>query len=69
MNIKMKLIKMIYMLTYIRAIFQLFKYTLAHLIGTKEVANEVVYFVEDDYLHKNEAITEMLFLMKKYHLN
>jgi hypothetical protein len=32
---------------------------------TKEVANDLVYFVEDDYLHKNEAITEMLFAYEK----
>jgi hypothetical protein len=31
----------------------------------KEVANDLVYFVEDDYLHKNEAITEMLFAYEK----
>jgi hypothetical protein len=32
---------------------------------TKELANDLVYFVEDDYLHKNEAITEMLFTYEK----
>ena len=32
---------------------------------TKEVANDLVYFVEDDYLHKSEAITEMLFTYEK----
>ena len=32
---------------------------------TKEVANDLVYFLEDDYLHKNEAITEMLFAYEK----
>ena len=32
---------------------------------TKEIANDLVYFVEDDYLHKDEAITEMLFAYEK----
>ena len=32
---------------------------------TKEIANDLVYFVEDDYLHKIEAITEMLFTYEK----
>ena len=32
---------------------------------TKEEANDLVYLVEDDYLHKKEAITEMLFSYEK----
>ena len=32
---------------------------------TKEIVNDLVYFVEDDYLHKKEAITEMLFTYEK----
>lgn len=31
----------------------------------KEESNDLVYLVEDDYLHKNEAITEMLFAYEK----
>ena len=32
---------------------------------TKEEVNDLVYFVEDDYIHKEEAITEMLFTFEK----
>ena len=32
---------------------------------TKEIANDLVYFVEDDYIHQKEAITEMLFTYEK----
>tara|TARA_A100001011_G_C14222941_1_gene805274 strand:- start:450 stop:1439 length:990 start_codon:yes stop_codon:yes gene_type:complete len=28
--------------------------------------NDLVYFVEDDYIHKNEALTEMLFAYEKF---
>ena len=28
---------------------------------TKDVANDLVYFLEDDYIHENNAIAEMLF--------
>ena len=31
----------------------------------KEESNDLDYLVEDDYLHKNEAITEMLFAYEK----
>lgn len=32
---------------------------------TKKIANDLVYFVEDDYIHQKEAITEMLFTYEK----
>ena len=32
---------------------------------TKKEVNDLVYFVEDDYIHKEEAITEMLFTFEK----
>lgn len=32
---------------------------------TKEVVNDLVYFVEDDYIHKKDALTEMLFTYEK----
>jgi len=32
---------------------------------TKEIANDLIYFVEDDYIHKREAITELLFAYEK----
>ncbi|MDB4845620.1 glycosyltransferase family 2 protein [Candidatus Pelagibacter sp.] len=32
---------------------------------TKETANDLVYFVEDDYIHQKEAIAEMLFTYEK----
>ena len=32
---------------------------------TKQFANDLVYFVEDDYIHKKEALTEMLFTYEK----
>ena len=32
---------------------------------TKEIANDLIYFVEDDYIHKKEAITELLFAYEK----
>ena len=32
---------------------------------TKEIGKDLVYFVEDDYIHKKEAITEMLFAYEK----
>jgi hypothetical protein len=32
---------------------------------TKEIGKDLVYFVEDDYIHKKEAIMEMLFAYEK----
>ena len=32
---------------------------------TKDIANDLVYFLEDDYIHENNAITEMLFTYEK----
>jgi hypothetical protein len=32
---------------------------------TKEIGKDLVYFLEDDYVHKKEAITEMLFAYEK----
>lgn len=32
---------------------------------TKELANDLIYFVEDDYIHKREALTEMIFTYEK----
>ena len=32
---------------------------------TKECCNDLVYFVEDDYIHQNEAISEMLFTYER----
>ena len=32
---------------------------------TKEVANDLVYFLEDDYIHEKNAISEMLFTYEK----
>ena len=32
---------------------------------TKDVANDLVYFLEDDYIHENNAISEMLFTYEK----
>ena len=32
---------------------------------TKDVVNDLVYFLEDDYIHENNAITEMLFTYEK----
>ena len=31
----------------------------------KESCNDLIYFVEDDYIHQNEAITEMLFTYER----
>ena len=31
----------------------------------KEKANDLIYFVEDDYLHQNDAITEMLYTYER----
>ena len=31
----------------------------------KEKCNDLVYFVEDDYIHQNEAISEMLFTYER----
>jgi hypothetical protein len=38
---------------------------LKSLYLAKEIANDLVYFVEDDYLHQDNAITEMLFTYEK----
>jgi len=32
---------------------------------TKDIANDLVYFLEDDYIHESNAITEMLFTYEK----
>jgi len=32
---------------------------------TKDIANDLVYFLEDDYIHENNAISEMLFTYEK----
>jgi len=32
---------------------------------TKDIGKDLVYFVEDDYIHKKEAVTEMLFSYEK----
>ena len=32
---------------------------------TNEIANDLVYFLEDDYIHENNSITEMLFTYEK----
>ena len=35
------------------------------LIAKKNQCNDLVYFVEDDYLHQKEAITEMIFAYER----
>ena len=35
------------------------------LLLAKENCNDLVYFVEDDYIHQNEAISEMLFTYER----
>jgi|TARA_B110000971_G_C19986948_1_gene490039 hypothetical protein len=32
---------------------------------TKNISKDLIYFVEDDYIHKKEALTEMLFAYEK----
>ena len=36
-------------------------------LTAKNQSNDLIYFVEDDYIHLLEAFNEMIFLMKEYH--
>ena len=35
-------------------------------IAKNEDAEDLIYFVEDDYIHKKETITEMIFAYEKF---
>ncbi len=37
------------------------------LMIAKEESDDILYFVEDDYLHSEDAITEMIFAYEKFH--
>ena len=40
--------------------------SIKHSFNLAKNCKDLIYFVEDDYIHKNEALTEMLFAYEKF---
>jgi len=40
--------------------------SIRHSFNLAKKCKDLIYFVEDDYIHKNEALTEMLFAYEKF---
>ena len=40
--------------------------SIKHSFNLAKKCKDLIYFVEDDYIHKNEALTEMLFAYEKF---